>query len=280
MAGSRFRSDRPFQPAVIGGLVEHRHGRLTHSNSVTGYPRYGPSSRTSWWGAAPRWAMPPRAAPGAASARRLRPRRSARRTRRGRSRRATPAGPNRSAIKQRSSRAAAVAACDVGTWATGREDPHTGQRPGLDDSRTSTSVAAPGGYWTPLPVDGAEQLGQSAPVNLDGDHVDIGFGLSRWPASGAGSAADLADQARRRVAPAEPRLDVGRRGTSPGRDRLPAQSRPQPIPRPAAPRSAPNVASETGHPTTGVVRGRLRGGWPLRCVVPMVAHGLPVTGIS
>ena len=56
-----------------------------------------------------------------------------------------------------------------------------------------------------IPRDRTEQLGQPAPVDLDGDHIDMRFGLRHRQRRGSGSASDLQHHRR---GPAEPLLGV------------------------------------------------------------------------
>ena len=77
-------------------------------------------------------------------------------------------------------------------------------------------------------VDCAEQLRQPPPVHLDGDHVEVWFGLRHRQRRRTGPAADLQHDGCRA---SEPRLGVQRRGGSIAVTGLLADLGPQPVPR-------------------------------------------------
>ena len=139
-----------------------------------------------------------RGRPGAAGARRRRPRRSARRSRRGRSRRA---GPRRAAAGRRSGRrspAAAAGACGGAPSATGRGRTRA-RRSAMPGASMCSSTSTPSPRISRMlvdafAVDGAEQLGEPAPVHLDGDDVEVRLGLGHRQRRDAGTAADLQHQ--------------------------------------------------------------------------------------
>ena len=103
----------------------------------------------------------------------------------------------------------------------GEEHPHPGQRsePNMCSSTSSPSPRTSRMLVTCSRSIARKQLGEAAPVNLDGNHVDVRFGLGHRQRRRAGAGADLQYDGR---AATEPRGGVQRRGGS-GRTSGPAR---------------------------------------------------------